>query len=717
MSFHHRISTVYWKELTDILRDRRTLIAMVVVPIVLYPLLMLGSVQAISYQSASLDEEQFIIGTASEPQMRLLQTLIRQDESILNAKRATQPEDSAKDDAPSPTPLQSAKLKILAFATYADLEQAVLARSIHAGVVFESDMLVNSPDFQNKPRILADMEEMRGRYVANELKAMLDRTGERIASARKRQAHLPQLFDRPIRTTFTDVSSPPSILGQILPLVLILMTITGAIYPAIDLTAGERERGTLESLMVCPVPTFDLITGKFLVVTTIAIMGAALNLTSVSMTVYFGGFDVLVSSDGQGLPFDKLLIILVCLIPFAVFMSAIMIAVCSYARTFKEAQNYVTPVILAVLIPGGMAALPATRLEGVMTVMPVGNMVLLSRELLMGAQVSAWTIAMVVISTSLYACASVAFAASIFGKETVVFADASSFKASLSRSVFKPAPRPTVAQSMLWVSLLFPAWFFFQSYLSPHPDEDASRLLYASGAAMPMLFVLLPATIMWYLKINLRSALSLKMPSIRHLLAAVLIGVASWIPAHEIQVLQAAIIGIPESLTATSKMMGETIAAMPQRDVLLLIAVIPALCEELLFRGFLMGGLASSRKKWLAIIGAAAIFALFHFVFFRFAVSGILGIVLGYVCWQSRSIVPAIIIHLLHNGIGVLSILNPSWPAKLGISSDDDLAHLPVSVLAGGSLILAIGWLLASRPASEPSIESPDPSETLELST
>ena len=117
------------------------------------------------------------------------------------------------------------------------------------------------------------------------------------------------------------------------------MTITGAIYPAIDLTAGERERGTLESLMSTPVNVLDLVVGKFLVVTTVAIMGATLNLASVTATVYFGGFDRVIATTGGALPIGTMVLILLCLIPFAVLMSAIMIAVCSFARTFKEAQN------------------------------------------------------------------------------------------------------------------------------------------------------------------------------------------------------------------------------------------------------------------------------------------------------------------------------------------------------------------------------------------
>ena len=423
MSFHHRIRTIYTKELIDILRDRRTLIAMIVVPIVLYPLLMLGSIQAVSFQTASVEREEVRVGVVNETQGLALRRLIDIDTKSLDEQRAMLGPDSEAAEA-LPAPLS--KVYMRAFGSQEVLEQRVRDRSIHAGVIFDSDTLVDAPEAQNRIELLVDREDFRSESAEQRLRELIARITNRTVEQRKRERNLPASFDQPFDIAVIDISAPPSILGQILPLILILMTITGAIYPAIDLTAGERERGTLESLMVCPVPVIDLIVGKFLVVTTVAIMGAALNLASVTATVYFGGFDKMIARSGGGIPWGTMLFILLTLIPFAVLMSAIMIAVCSYARTFKEAQNYVTPVIMAVLIPGGIAALPATTLQGVMLVMPVGNMVLLARDLLLGAVVPWHSLATVLLSTTLYATAAVAVAASVFGKESVVFADASS---------------------------------------------------------------------------------------------------------------------------------------------------------------------------------------------------------------------------------------------------------------------------------------------------
>jgi len=491
MSFPHRVRTIYGKELIDILRDHRTLIAMIVVPIVLYPLLLLGSVQAVSYQSEKFDEEELVIGVINEAQGRALDRLIQADAKDL--RREGVPSEAPGTDQATPSPIE--RFRLVSLGSRGSIEKRIGKRSIHVGVVLESDELVDAPTVTNKVRFFVDHEDPRGHYAYTRLFDVLERTTERTRAARIANAKLPPQFVHPFSIETTNLSAPQSILGQVLPLILVLMTITGAIYPAIDLTAGERERGTLESLMVCPMPVFDLIVGKFLVVTTVAILGAALNLASVSATVYFGGFRQIIAQEGGGVPFGSMVFILLCLVPFAVFMSAIMIAVCSCARTFKEAQNYVTPVILAVLIPGGMAALPTTQLSGVMLVMPVGNMVLLARDILMGATVPPLDIVMVVLSTTLYAAAAVAVAANVFGKESVVFADAGSLRSLLNRSLIHPAAQPGITMSLLTVALLFPTWFFIQGILQPEQGGDATGVLFHTGWLMPTMFVFVPLAI------------------------------------------------------------------------------------------------------------------------------------------------------------------------------------------------------------------------------
>ena len=709
MIFPRRISTIYRKELVDILRDRRTLIAMIVVPIVLYPLLMLGSVQAVSYQSESLREEELILGIIDSGDKKSLIDLITADAAALARERA---ELDLETEATGELPTALDTAKLLVFDSAEALEEAIRNRQLHAGIIFASDVLIDAVDQQNKLRLLVDREEVRSGSAGARLVAMMERIADRTVRQRLAHAHLPETFVQPFVIETVNLSAPPSILGQILPLILVLMTITGAIYPAIDLTAGERERGTLETLMVCPVPVIDLIVGKFLVVTTIAILGAALNLTSVSATVYFGGFDKVIASSGGSVPVGKMIFILLALIPFAVLMSAIMIAVSSYARSFKEAQNYVTPIILAVLIPGGIAALPATRLEGIMLVIPVANMVLLARDVLLGAAVPLFAIALVLLSTTLYATAAVAVAASVFGKESVVFADTGSLRATFSRRLMKPESQPPVSMAMLIVALLFPAWFFVQSLLSADPEAGSSGLLRGTAIWMPLLFVLIPAGVLAYWKVNLRLSLCLRWPETRYLLAAVLIGMSAWVPAHELYVAQQTFMPIPQAVSKSMVEMQETVRGFHPAMALLILALIPAVCEELLFRGVFLAGLRTALSSRSAILVSAAVFGVFHFALFKFMPTAALGIVLAYLCWRSRSILPCVTMHLVHNALAVSAVFWP-WQEKIGIPPDDTMGHLPTYVLLAGGALLIVGLLLTIRTVqSQPQQDLPALADT-----
>ena len=702
MILRGRIWFIYVKELVDILRDRRTLIAMIVVPMLLYPLLMLGSVQAISMQESSLRRDIVVVlATPDRGQKEFLERLIQRDKDALE-EGAEPASDGAPDDEDRAQPLRAE----VCVATR-DLKAMVRAREIHVGVEFPNYTTFDPDVGQVEVRPVYDSEEVRSDLAAKWLIEMLGRCAERERNRRCRLFEMPSSAVEPIVIERDEIATAGSILSQILPLILVLMTITGAIYPAIDLTAGERERGTLETLMVCPVPVIQIIVGKFLVITTIAIMGAVLNLASISATVYFGGFQAaLAGSEDVSFPFAVFPIILLALIPFAIFFSAVMIAVCSYAHTFKEAQNYITPIILAALVPGGIAALPASKLAGAMLVTPVANMVLLTRELLLGASAGrivggnvTWTaLAWVLASTGLYAAAAVAVAAKIFGTESVIFADTGSIRSAFTRRLIRPSLRPSVSMASLVVALLFPAWFYLQTGLQTAAEGDLVAFLCDIAIWMPLLFVGAPLLVLLYWKVNVAETWRLSGGRLRFYVAGVLIGVAAWVPLHELFLLQAALLPLPEQLLAAETSFNAALESASPWPAILMVAVIPGMCEEFFFRGFLLSGIGSAARKWTAIIVSACVFGVFHFHFFKIPLTIVLGIMLGYVCWQSGSIWPAVLAHVTHNGFVIVRthILDLNGP--LGIDAENPLVHLPAEVIIPAVALTALALALCQRP-------------------
>ena len=161
------------------------------------------------------------------------------------------------------------------------------------------------------------------------------------------------------------------------------MTITGAVYPAIDLTAGERERGTLEVLMAAPVPRVQLLVAKYVAVLTVALLTAAVNLVAMTATVLLGDLGPILFAKGS-LTVGFVVTVLGALALFAAFFSALLLVLASFARSFKEAQAYLIPLMLVAMAPGLLSLLPWLRLNAGLAAVPLLNIVLLTREQMRG---------------------------------------------------------------------------------------------------------------------------------------------------------------------------------------------------------------------------------------------------------------------------------------------------------------------------------------------
>ncbi|UCD28068.1 MAG: CPBP family intramembrane metalloprotease [Planctomycetota bacterium] len=692
MSQSRRIGAIYRKELTDILRDRRTLIAMIVIPVVLYPLLMIGFMRAAEGDEARIRAQQFIIEVDNEPtRSELEQVLSQYSQDMLKQGE------------------QGPKFKVLVGHTSGE----ELGDEVQLRVVLGQEDTDSYLLRRRVVRIMYNEVNVFSRTAMQELSGVFDRIGEFLMRQYLRDnlgdtiSGVPaergiELILEPIvvdtKSTATELQRGGWALGQIVPFILVLLTITGAVYPAIDLTAGERERGTLETLMAAPVPILQLIVGKFLVVATIGMFVAALNVVSVGATMHFSGLTQAITSElPTRLPASALLIILFCMIPFALLFSAILVAVCSFARTFKEAQNYVMPVIIGAMIPAMVVVMPSIRLEGIMLVVPVANMVLLVRDLFQ--QTATWTMVIVVLlSTTLYAIAAVAVAARLFGQEAVLFADAGSYKTLFRRSLFPPLERPSISQALLLAALLFPASFYAQSLVSGvSQDNFVGAMSLFALVQFFLMFMLLPLCLAGYLKIDVVRTFRLRWPGkARIWLAVLLLGTSSWVVAHQFLLLQSEYITPSKALAESLETLEAKLAEQSLWVILLLLAVVPAVAEEWLFRGFFLSGTASSLKKWSAIIMVSVIFGIYHFLIDHILVKALLGVLLAYLCWQTRSLLPGIIVHIMHNGWVLILSRYPDLASRVGLPEDSNVAqaHLPSHIQIPAFIIFVLGVII-----------------------
>jgi sodium transport system permease protein len=199
----------------------------------------------------------------------------------------------------------------------------------------------------------------------------------------------------------------------------------GAMNPAMDLTAGEKERGTMETLLCSPAARTDIVLGKFCMVLTGSVMAVVCSLVSMGATLALVGGPVGASGAGaaaSGLRIDPLGIlgVLAMVIPVAVLFSAVLFTVSLFAKSFKEAQSYAGPMILVVILPLVIGILPGIDLNLPLSLVPLLNISLVCKEMLSG--IWHWGyIAIIFLSMALYAAAALAVAVAMFQREGVIF--------------------------------------------------------------------------------------------------------------------------------------------------------------------------------------------------------------------------------------------------------------------------------------------------------
>jgi sodium transport system permease protein len=700
-----RVVRMARKELREILRDRRTIITLIAMPILLYPLMFVVFLQFAPLASKVTSESgpKYRIGMMTRAEEDTFRNRLEFGKRALrrgngkNAESATAkdkikrfPEHELLRDPNRPEPRNHEERAEL----LAQMTQLLYDGQIDLIVVIPNlDSAGAAPG--NPPatdrwlpcRIISVSNSPTARDAIAYVETLLTAANEQNLKAR---LNLPEVTPRitmltPELVTLEAVGSDGLIsLAALVPLVLILMTITGAVYPAIDLTAGERERGTLEILVAAPVPRFELLAAKYISVVTVAVLNAIVNLVCMTITVKFSNVSGLVAGL-EGLTAVLLVQIFALLLLFAAFFSAVLLCLTSFARSFKEAQAYLIPLMLASLGPGIMAMMPGLKLEGVLSVLPLVNIVLMARDLFEGgANPINGTI--VVLTTLLYALAALALAARVFGAESVLYSEQSSWSDLLRRP--DESQKAASIPAMLWcLALMVPiqfSLFAFLRSLAPPPIV----VIFLGIAVNLLLFGLLPALFIILGRVELRTGLGLTMPRPAALLAGVLLGASLW--PLQLWLLEHGGVSklLEERFGAVLESFREARASLGWG--VLAIVIVPALLEEIFFRGLLFNALKARCGAGVTVGVSGLLFGLTHVILEpalgleRLVPSALLGLILGAVCWYSGSLWPSLIQHVCHNAI-LLGI---------GLNEPGSTPAIRWQWLAGGAFGTALGGLL-----------------------
>ncbi len=494
--------------------------------------------------------------------------------------------------------------------------------------------------------------------------------------------------------------------SKTLPVLLLLWALTGAFYPAVDLCAGEKERGTLETLLSSPAQRSEIVFGKLLTVMLFSIVTTVLNLLSMAIT----GWIVLSNLQAVGLPpLAAMAALGVALLPIAALFSAVCLAVAAFARSTKEGQYYLMPVLMLTMPLVVLPMSPGVELNLGNSLIPVTGVVLLLRCILEGDYWRALQFSPMVAAVTLAACwAAVRWAVEQFNSEAVLFRESERLDLGLRlRRLLRDRPAtPTLAAAVCCGVAILIARFFFSSAFPPASGFSGFVRL---ALTTQLLVIAAPALLLTFtLTRNPRQTLLLKRPAWLAVPAAAALAVVLHPASSVLQSVVSEIYPVSDQLRPAMQVVEEMFRSANLGTLILVIGLAPAVCEELAFRGFILSGFRRLGYKWRAIVYSALFFGLAHGILQQSLIACMLGVILAYLAVQSGSLVPGIVFHVVHNSLVLIdSRLTAEafsrWPALRLLASPGEgggcVFHWPV-VAFGALLALApLAWFALQRPA------------------
>jgi ABC-2 type transport system permease protein/sodium transport system permease protein len=374
--------------------------------------------------------------------------------------------------------------------------------------------------------------------------------------------------------------------------------------------------------------------------------------------------------------------------------------VTSFARSFKEAQAYLIPLMLVSMAPGFLSIVPGLELNAWLSVAPLANIVLLARDVLAGNAHPLW--AFVAIATTwLYAAAALGLAARIFGSDSILYGSQSSWSDLFARPA-QLLDQPTLAGAVACLAGIVPMYVVASGTLAQLTSMSMAGQLIAGATMLLGLFVVFPAAMARWQGVALAGGFQLRAPPVLGVIGAAILGGSLAPLAFELIILsqQYGVATISqEQMAEKAPLVNRLVAQWRELSPVLVfaaIAIVPAVAEEFFFRGYLLGAFRSRLPAWLAILFTALAFGLFHasvgglIALERVFSSTALGLVLGWVCWTTRSVLPGMLLHMLNNAFVVALAYWGEGFKSLGWDVEGQ-RHLPAMWLAAATAAALVG--------------------------
>ena len=721
MNWKH-VKLIFSRELRDQLRDRRTLFTITILPILLYPLMGMLMLQVAQF-SREHPVRIKILGTENIPESpkliegeQLYQRVgLEHIAPLVTLNCAALPADSADEsqlEKQATDWLNKGEQDLVVIFKPRFREYMEKLAETKVGEKFDGSLL---DDTDRGVQVILTRSRDQSQIAYNRWEIAIEVWQQEWIATKLKGAGFDPRLVRPLHIPPVDVAPEATrraiVWSKILPFIMLIWALTGAFYPAVDLCAGEKERGTLETLLSSPARRREIVWGKLLTVMFFSCMTALLNLGSMQITASLlgrqfaeGGARGLADTLGTP-PIYAIGWLTLALLPMAALFSALALAVAALARSTKEGQYYLMPLLLLTLPFVMIPMLPGIELSLGTSLMPVTGMVLLSRALVEGQYLEAVRYLPIVAIVTITCCLlAIRWAVRQFESESVMFRENERWDIKMwITSIWRErGATASVMEAMLCGAVILVARFFASLATTENVNDwnGLAKALLVSQVAL----ILTPALLMAImLTKSVRTSLRLTVPKPTDLLICIILAVsfhplATWF-SHAVSYVYPLSPAMLEALTGISQAINDT----PLWTILLMMAVLPAICEEVAFRGFVFGGLLRQNGVLRAILVSAVFFGLTHGILQQSIAATFMGLLLGWVAWRTGGIVCTILMHMIHNALSLTlaraasNDIQPSWLNPFVQFSDGSFQYEAGWTTVSVFISLACLWILYQR--------------------
>jgi len=641
------LATLYRYELTMLLRDSRTIMIAVVAPLVLFPVLILMS-RIVERRDQQRVEEATYRYAVTGSKADLASKLIERALAMADADSELAPASFLEQDGSGADSLvRVGSLQLVVEGLSPDEY-----RRIRAGEAASED--AGSADIRMDD-VLPQVPVIRIHYRSDRdvSRAAMERLQARLEEVRRLhrdsvyRAHGLPVTDRAGVLESQNVASSAreggAVLGLILtPLILFLMLSGGSIV-AVDAISGEKERGTLETLLTTAAHRSEIVNAKQLAVITVGVAVTVINLLNLLVYVVFGLIDLPQNLAVQ-LSVVSLLMLLGLFLPLTVLVSSALLLLSGYAKSYKEYQMYFFPLFLLFMVPAWFATLPGMDLHSAIALVPVAGVGVGVREVLVGEH--DWPfLALAFLSTGITAVAAARLTERTLSTERLISG------VDLDQADLRGGSDLFPRRVLRWFGLMWVFLLIITLWLGEELGLRGQLLFNIMG----LFFVGSLLMIRTY-RLDPTAAFALRMPHPAAWIATLIGAPAALVTGIGVTEMFQRIAPVPDRVLRS---FGEFAVAgdpIPLWEMVFLVAVVPGIFEELAFRGVLLHGLSRRLRPVPLVLTVGLLFGLFHVNLWRIPSTAYLGTLLATVVLLTGSIYPAMFWHALNNAAALIFV-------------------------------------------------------------